>query len=554
MDGRLFPGARSGFRHARFVCLLAGLVCFCTGSIAQPLATPAKLLAEAEEAYKENRDNYFKTGNLAGVGRILGPVREKAQAAYAQFLGRKDYAKAAESLVTLANIDRALIAQHPSDMQVRQEPVKREYAEALQLAEQAHDAAVQYKALKGLAQANLNSKDYMAAADQIIKAIELATQRGNKDDLFDAYERRSELELARGNLSAASDYLDRALAMSGEIKDHSLLAFAYGSRADLYDARVAQCDVGRSFDFCKKVFDSGIDDLRQAIQLFERLGFDYLKNHYSATLAARKALGGEMAKTVEFEKLLGQDRRIMKASQVLIEPRFAFGADAGMAATARKAANLMGGLKNPYNPMEPYTEGQIEEWEGNDNGALQNYLQAVKLLENDRRKLGDVEGSGSYMSGRIEIYYAPALQYLDRKQYSRAFELIERSRARAIAELLASRELTFRTPELQDLFSQTVALRAQIGKAQNNLFDAIGSNKADSAQIKRPTGKGRHASEPGPRSRGENPTEGAETGGEFGRPTSRFPRCGAGDCPAGELRPAILSLAQKRHPRLAYQR
>ncbi len=76
------------------------------------------------------------------------------------------------------------------------------------------------------------------------------------------------------------------------------------------------------------------------------------------------------------------------------------------------------------------------------------------------------------------------MQHLDRKQYPQAFELLERSRARAMAELLASRNLSFRAPELQDLFSQSVDLRAQIGKAQNNLFDASGSKAADTGEVK----------------------------------------------------------------------
>jgi CHAT domain-containing protein len=203
------------------------------------------------------------------------------------------------------------------------------------------------------------------------------------------------------------------------------------------------------------------------------------------TLADRQLVADERAKTVAiFAKLRRMDRLITKASQVIVEPRFAPGANPAMAAEVAKDARQMAGPVNAYDPMKPYIEGRLAEWEGNDDGAFRNYLQAVKLLESDRRKVGDVEGSLSFMSDRIEIYYAAALQYLDRKQYPQAFELIERSRARAMAEMLASRQLSFRTPELQDLFSQSVALRAQIGKAQNSLFDALGSIQVDNDRVK----------------------------------------------------------------------
>jgi CHAT domain-containing protein/tetratricopeptide (TPR) repeat protein len=447
--------------------------------------TPEKLLAEAQAAYDANRLRVYKTGNLVGMAQVLEPAREKAQIAHAQFLDRRDYAKAAESLIAVADIDRALVMQNPAEYQVKQAPIRQTYADALTLAEQANDAAMQYKALKGLARVNLNSKDYLTASSQISQAIDLATHSGNKDDLFAAYEMRSDVEQQRGNLSAAIDYLDRALNMSGEIKDPSLLWDAYDARGEIYNARADQCDFNHNFEFCKGVFDKGMDDVKKALQVAERLGFDYLKNQAMATLNERKLVADGRAETAAtFAKLSQMDSLVTKASQVIVWPHFAPGANPAMAAEVRKGVGQADGPVNAYDPMRPYILGRLAEWEGNDAGALQNYLQAVKLLESDRRKVGDVEGSGSFMSNRIEIYYAAALQYLDRKQYPQAFELIERSRARAMAEMLASRQLSFRTPELQDLFSQSVALRAQIGKAQNNLFDALGSSQPDSEQVK----------------------------------------------------------------------
>ena len=165
--------------------------------------------------------------------------------------------------------------------------------------------------------------------------------------------------------------------------------------------------------------------------------------------------------------------------------------------------------------MKFYIEGQLDEFEGKDDEALQKYLRAVKLLESDRRKLGDTAGSGSFLSDRIEIYYLAALQHLDHKQYPQAFELLERSRARAMAELLASRNLSFRAPELQDLFSQSVDLRAQIGKAQNNLFDASASKAADTGEVKDLQTKVERAGSAGPCPSGKNPATRAETGEEF---------------------------------------
>ncbi len=206
------------------------------------------------EAYQLH---FRQTGDLAGMPAALGPARDKAQAAYGQFLAKRDYAKAAQSLITVADIDRMLTMVHPEEYQVKQAPVHQQYADALKLADQANDVTTQFKAVMGLTRAELNSKDYTAAGDHISKAIDLAVRSADKDNLFKAYETRAELESKRGNLSAASDYLDRALSMSGEVKDRSLLYFGYSDRADIYNGRADQCDFERQFAFCKKVFDLG---------------------------------------------------------------------------------------------------------------------------------------------------------------------------------------------------------------------------------------------------------------------------------------------------------
>ena len=210
-----------------------------------PSSNPEDLLTEAMRSVEAYQLHFRQTGDVAGMPAALGPARDKAQAAYGQFLAKRDYAKAAQSLITVADIDRMLTMAHPEEYQVKQAPVHQQYADALKLADQANDVTTQFKAVMGLARAELNSKDYAAAGDHISKAIELAVRSADKDNLFKAYETRAELESKRGNLSAASDYLDRALSMSGEVKDRSLVYFGYSDRADIYNGRADQCDFER---------------------------------------------------------------------------------------------------------------------------------------------------------------------------------------------------------------------------------------------------------------------------------------------------------------------
>jgi hypothetical protein len=68
---------------------------------------------------------------------------------------------------------------------------------------------------------------------------------------------------------------------------------------------------------------------------------------------------------------------------------------------------------------------------------------------------------------------------LDRKQYLEAFELFERSRSRAMADLLASRPLTLGTTQERILFSQLQTAKINIAAQQEKLFNLTGSQNRD---------------------------------------------------------------------------
>jgi CHAT domain-containing protein len=449
-------------------------------------ADPDELLKSVSQAMVEYRQHFYQTGNTSELSSQITAARANAQTAYQQFMTRRDSAKAAQGLIAVADIDRMLMVQNRPDYQAGQEGIKQKYNAALELADAGNSAAMRFKALIRLSLTDSNSKDYAAAFEHASKAIDLAMASDNKDDLLNAYENVAQVEIARGDLSAASDYLDRAMNVVGQARDQHVIWLTYTDRADVYANRAGQCNYQHDYAVCKKAFDLAADYTRKALQVAQQAGFDFLARQSQEDLNNRKLLGeqqGKMAAT--FAELSKSGLGITKASQVIFTPRFAPGANPQLATALRNAERqLFPGPVSPYSVTKWHLDGQLAEMEGNDDAALDAYSRAVTLLDNDRRKLGETQNNSSFLSDQIEVYYAAALQRLDRKQYSEAFRLIERSRARAAADLLASRQLAFRTPELQDLFSQSVELKAQIGKAQNNLFDAAGSQKADSDLIK----------------------------------------------------------------------
>jgi CHAT domain-containing protein len=438
-------------------------------------------LANAQAVADSASFNYRKTGDLAAVFQACRPARDMAQSAYQQFLAKGDLGNAARSLILVADIDRKLVLEHPEDLQVKQGPIKQKYEDALSLARKAKDSAAEYRALRGLARANMNGKDFATAAEYNSQAMDLAVKSGDIDDLFQIYLQRAELEQNRTNLAAASDYADRALQLSSKLKDSSLLWDVYGLRSDIYNTRADQCDFARNYSLCKQIFDIGLSDAEKALEIAHRQGLTPFEHESQLVVDGQKMKGDKFAQIGALSAQSSKvDAFITKPSDVLTWPHFSSGANPAAAAESKQAIEVLNAaVVNPYDPLFPYTQGELKEWEGKDDEALSDYLRAVDLLENDRRKVGDREGASAFLNDRIEIYYAPALQELDRKRYSQAFSLFERSRARALADLLTTRALSFRTPELQGLFSQSMTLRAQARSAQNKLFDALGAKTQD---------------------------------------------------------------------------
>ena len=79
----------------------------------------------------------------------------------------------------------------------------------------------------------------------------------------------------------------------------------------------------------------------------------------------------------------------------------------------------------------------------------------------------------------MEYYYAAVRLLLANKRYADAFQMFERSRSRALSDLLATRQPGLARPLEQKLFTESAVLRTQIADAQGRLFEL--ANQADAA-------------------------------------------------------------------------
>ncbi len=96
--------------------------------------------------------------------------------------------------------------------------------------------------------------------------------------------------------------------------------------------------------------------------------------------------------------------------------------------------------------------------EGDLKGAKQFALGAVGILESQRRQVGSAEGRALLLNEFMEVYLGLVRAQLRTGELGEAFATVERSRARALTELLAERRLDFGSDVAPDLLRQQAAL------------------------------------------------------------------------------------------------
>jgi len=424
-------------------------------------------------------DYVRRTGDAKSTVSDLASAQVDLNASYDLFLQQKDYAGASWSKFKIANIQRLL-------NQFRQ--AAQTYQSAIELAKLAHRTDYQTTALSNLSYSELQVGENDAAEEHAREAVRLGANCGNTNFYFEALDTASEVEVKRGNLVAAGEDLGRALAMSGQIDDKRRLYVAYMDRGGMYEEIVRKCDYQRNFDVCSQSLELARTDYQKALAITQELGYTYISQMFKGFLKeldTRKAMLQLMQRndqTVTNTKLFSPQ----KPKDVLVTEHFTAGAT--NAATLQLVESAVKGFRNwqasmrqqgltvlDVNSSDLCLEGQYAEMKGDNDAALAAFQQSDDLLEKDRRKLGNEQARVAFMEDKLPCYFRPALILLDLKRYPEAFAIFERSRSRAMADLLASRPLSLATKREQALFSESQALNTNIAAQQEKLFNLTGS-------------------------------------------------------------------------------
>jgi CHAT domain-containing protein len=455
--------------HPIFICrsLLIGacLFWFQITASAQPMQDAVSLQKQAIERVERCAANLRKKGELQSVMPEVRQAVEDLSRSYQEFMNRENWTAAALSLHKLAVLQR---------WQHQWQPAKDLYQQAYDLARRANHVGHQVKMLVGLAKvACLGLKDYEAAISYLDEATRLGESGVDKRDLFDIYDLKSLAYGYRNDLAVAFNAASRALSLALEMNDPESLYYGYFSRGSIYQTIGFGCDDKRGASLCVESLDRARTDYEEALRIAQKAGYDFLGQTAKASLEANEerrnlfSFSESVAQKINLPKLFTP----AKPSDVLVNETFL-----PQPAMPPALENYLQGWTDLFKDEAGgsfhravlfYSRGQVEE-------ALRNFLKAAAQLEADRRKLSDESGRSAFVEDKMRFFYHPILLLLELRRYPEAFELLERSRSRALADLLQTQELKFAEPADRALYSESVKLNAHVSRLQKELFDLRG--------------------------------------------------------------------------------
>ena len=422
-------------------------------------------------------DYFRKTGDYTSRAATLDDAEHQLTASVDGFQDQDDLANVALSLIELGHIQR---------MESRWDAAISYYEKAELAAQKANHPAYQSKALTDRGRAETMLRDNSTAHAHVGQAVILATSLKDKSYLFDALDVLSQVQEGEGDLNGAVDSLNRAFALAG-IEDKQLL-YAYMDRAGVY-TRIEEINCQSDIDLTLKSLDQMREDYAKAVAIATKLGWVGLAKRMQDMQEHAEILG----KLANSEKHLNEELKNAKLfhpkkpSDVLVTERFA-DRKASLPAEVtqlyekwKRVESNAGEFSNSVAATSYYIDGLVQQSKGGHADALTSFRKAVELLEHDWRQLGDEKDRGTFLYDKIDIYYGAILELLEQHFYAEAFELMERSRSRAMVDMIATHQLSLSQGNEQQLYAESVSLRAAIAAKQAELFHLVYSGASPEA-------------------------------------------------------------------------
>ena len=421
-------------------------------------------------------DHYRRTGDPTSKLAELNAMAPPLVAAVRSFMARGDNAGAAQTLIPLGDIHR---------MQGRWELSLTAYRMAENFARQAADPTLIARALKTQAQVESSGRDYGTALAHAEEALALSRALPDKKLFADVLLVLAEVQVKLADFAGAADSVNQALTIADERRDDALRFYALLSRADIW-MTMGFCDAVRPTDRCLQQIDLALKDYADGRAAATRLGWTGLVREMDGFISRAEFQAQNVRSMLALNKTVGQLSNRFKprvASDVLVSEHFAT-SNAEAAAGLRPVLEQLklsdaraGGYADVTAIRTRFTDGLLHQMQGDFRTALASYRGALDLFEADRGKLQDDANRGGYFANKLNFYYRPIEILLEQRNHAEAFDLFERSKSRALADLLASRDISFPTEQERSAFAGLTEQRAKVAGLQGNLFALIAQNR-----------------------------------------------------------------------------
>jgi CHAT domain-containing protein len=457
------------FRSPFFQFLRAGaFLMYLSPAVVQAQPDPLVLQQQSIKSIDGVVAHINKFGEKQSHAGVLEQARDDLNLSNHQLALRGNLRALARGLINQGRIYR---------LQGKRSLAIQQYREALGAARRAGDWGLQSESLAWKARCESENQELGQALVDATEAVRLAKLAGSKDQQSHALDELAHIQMTQGDLKGAAITISDEFAAAAQATDPMAMLYALQTRrAVLF--RLGTCANNEIIPACKQSLDEAIAVNNKVMEILHRLG------HSSSLASARN-----MEKIIKTQlDVLSANERADKAIQkpfTVLNPK-----DHNLVSEQfytpkidKYTSDLIGQVSQKIQEMKRYNydaeddyrtlslKGDIKQYEGDETNALNFYLQALDMLERDRRKTRDESSRISIVKNNIQYYEKPILAHLQRRQYADAFALLERSRARGFADLLSSRRLDFQRPAEQKYYAEAMLLRTQIGNQQTKLFE-----------------------------------------------------------------------------------
>jgi CHAT domain len=323
----------------------------------------------------------------------------------------------------------------------------------------------------------LGTYDHGSASAAFERALLVAGDRPTDRQRFRIASYRTELLSTRNDIEAGFAAAAEAIRTAQTPEDRF---YAHYDVAGLFTRVAASCDYVPSFDDCRRAVNAAKLEYSMAARIARAAGWTALAALAEDTASGLQGRGLIIDHWEDMEKMVARPEMFAPrvATDVLVNSRF--GTDPSALAEIedlQKAIEAMAQAGNVYglapqrDARSLFLAGLAVDLRGDQERASQLYLAAVQRLEEERGSLLDPRRRGTMIEDRAEFYSRAALRLLDLGRPEPAFEILERARARGLAELIGLGERGDLGPAELSFLSELLHLEAMASRSQKALKD-----------------------------------------------------------------------------------